>query len=149
MSKQHYDHNNPNIANKPGAANQPPFGNPSGNQDKNTQFGQDRKDVSQPFEGAKSTIEDKASDIKKAFETDQSDPHNKNKKEGPVAKTIESQTAKIPSDVFLWTSFACMGISLTLKLMKKNNTALFVGQWSTSFLLLGTYNKIVKTMGSE
>ena len=70
-------------------------------------------------------------------------------KEGQVAKAIEKQTAKIPSDVFMWSAFAFMGISLVLKLSKKNNEALFIGQWPAPLLLFGIYNKIVKTQGSE
>lgn len=74
---------------------------------------------------------------------------NPERKEGPVAKAIESQTAKIPSDVFLWASVGAMTASLTLKLLGKNHTALFVGQWAAPFLLLGVYNKIVKVEGHD
>jgi hypothetical protein len=74
---------------------------------------------------------------------------NPQHKEGPVARAIEEQTAKIPSDVYLWAAFASIGLSLTLKLLGKRNDALFVGQWPASFLLLGVYNKIVKTEGSD
>lgn len=70
-------------------------------------------------------------------------------KEGKVAKAIEKETAKLPSDVFMWSAFAFMGVSLILKLTKKNNTALFIGQWPAPLLLFGIYNKIVKTQGSE
>jgi hypothetical protein len=69
--------------------------------------------------------------------------------EGKVAKTIENETAKLPSDLFLWAALASMGVSLTLKCMARNHTALFVGQWAAPFLLLGIYNKIVKTQGSD
>jgi len=69
--------------------------------------------------------------------------------EGPVAKAIENQTAKIPSDVFLWAALGSMAVSLTLKCLKKNHTALFVGQWAAPFLLLGVYNKIVKIEGHD
>lgn len=74
---------------------------------------------------------------------------NEEKKEGEVAKNIESVTAEIPSDVFLWSALTSMGLSLTLKIMKKDHMALFVGQWAAPFLLLGIYNKIVKTQGSD
>jgi hypothetical protein len=70
-------------------------------------------------------------------------------KEGKVAKTIEKQTAKIPSDVFMWSAFAFMGLSLALKLTNQNSSALFVGQWPAPMLLFGIYNKIVKTQGSD
>jgi len=69
--------------------------------------------------------------------------------EGPVAKAIEQQTAKLPSDLFLWAALAAMATSATLKIMKKDKTALFVGQWAAPFLLLGLYNKLVKLEGSE
>ncbi|KAA8485286.1 hypothetical protein BDE36_2176 [Arcticibacter tournemirensis] len=69
--------------------------------------------------------------------------------EGKVATAIEEQTAKVPSDVFLWASLASMGVSLTLKCLGKKHTALFVGQWAAPFLLLGIYNKIVKVEGHD
>lgn len=74
---------------------------------------------------------------------------NDEKKEGKVAKAIEEQTAKLPSDVFLWSALAFMGVSLVLKLTKKNDEALFIGQWPAPLLLFGIYNKIVKTQGSD
>lgn len=70
-------------------------------------------------------------------------------REGKMAKAIEQQTAKLPSDVFLWSSVACMGVALALKCMKRNHSALFVGQWAAPFLLLGIYDKIVKLEGSD
>jgi len=73
----------------------------------------------------------------------------KNKKEGKIAKEIEDYTAEIPSDAYLWTAFGVMGISLTLKLLQKNDYALFVGQWAAPILIMGVYNKIVKVEGSE
>lgn len=73
----------------------------------------------------------------------------KNKKEGKVAKEIEDYTAEVPSDAYLWTAFGVMGVSLTFKLMQKNNLALFVGQWAAPILIMGLYNKIVKVEGSE
>ena len=69
--------------------------------------------------------------------------------EGSLAKAIETQTAKIPSDVFLWASGASMAASLTAKAMGSKHTALFIGQWAAPFLILGLYNKLVKLEGSE
>lgn len=74
---------------------------------------------------------------------------NKEKKEGKVARFIEKQTAKFPSDVFLWASLASMGASLTLKIMRRDDLSLFVGQWAPSFLLFGLYNKLVKLEGHD
>ena len=69
--------------------------------------------------------------------------------EGKVAEAIEEQTSKIPSDLFLWAALGVMGVSLALKITKRKHTALFVGQWASPFLLLGIYNKIVKTQGHD
>jgi hypothetical protein len=69
--------------------------------------------------------------------------------EGPLAKTIENQTAKLPSDIYLWSALGAMAASATLKLCGHRHTALFVGQWAAPFLLFGIYNKIVKTDGND
>lgn len=74
---------------------------------------------------------------------------NPYREEGKVAKAIESQTSKIPSDAFLWVAAGVMTASLTLKVLRKNNTALFIGQWAAPILLMGLYNKIVKTLGHD
>ncbi|MFD2512517.1 hypothetical protein ACFSRY_01450 [Pontibacter locisalis] len=89
-------------------------------------------------------LKNKAEDLKT-----KADSYNPQHKEGPVARTIEEYTAKIPSDVYLWAALGSMGVSATLKVMRKDEEALFVGQWAPSFLLLGIYNKLVKQLGSD
>lgn len=73
----------------------------------------------------------------------------KDKKEGKVAKEIEKYTAEVPSDAYLWSAVSVMGVSLTFKLLQKDDLALFIGQWAAPMLLMGVYNKIVKTQGSD
>ena len=74
---------------------------------------------------------------------------NAEHREGPVARTIEQQTAKLPSDTFLWAALGSIGASLVFKAMEKHDTANFIGQWAPTFLLLGLYNKLVKLEGSD
>ena len=69
--------------------------------------------------------------------------------EGTVARTIEQQTAKLPSDTFLWAAFGAMGVSAILQLTGKQKASLFIGQWVSPLLLFGVYNKIVKVAGSD
>lgn len=69
--------------------------------------------------------------------------------EGKLTTKIEEQTAKLPSTVFLAAAIASMGVSLAFKCIGRQHTALFVGQWAAPFLLLGIYNKIVKTEGHD
>lgn len=69
--------------------------------------------------------------------------------EGNVAKMIEEQTARLPSDTFLWAAAGSIIGSLMLQASGKERKALFVGQWAPTFLILGLYNKLVKLHGSE
>lgn len=74
---------------------------------------------------------------------------NPKHREGQLARKIEDKTAKVPSDVYLWAALVSMGVSMSLKCMGHKHGALFVGQWAAPFLLLGIYNKIVKTEGHD
>jgi hypothetical protein len=69
--------------------------------------------------------------------------------EGSVAKSIEQQTAKLPSDLFLWAAIGSIATSATLHLTGNKNGSVFVGQWAPTFLILGLYNKLVKQRGSD
>lgn len=69
--------------------------------------------------------------------------------EGPIATAIESQTAKIPSDVFLWLAFGSIGASLILEISGNREKAHWVGQWVAPFMLFGIYNKLVKIGGTD
>ena len=74
---------------------------------------------------------------------------NREHREGGLARPIEEQTAKLPSDTYLWAAITAMAASLTLKMMGKKHTALFIGQWAAPLLLFGVYNKIVKVAGHD
>jgi hypothetical protein len=73
----------------------------------------------------------------------------KNRQEGKTTKMIEKTTAAIPSSTFLVLAGGAIVSSLVLKLMGRDSTANFVGEWAPTFLMLGLYNKIVKVLGSE
>jgi hypothetical protein len=70
-------------------------------------------------------------------------------REGRVARAIEQQTAKLPSDAFLWAAVGSMGLSLALEIMGEERKANFVGHWAPTLLIFGLYNKIVKLQGSD
>jgi len=75
--------------------------------------------------------------------------HAQEHTEGWMARMIEEQTAKLPSDVFLWAAGGSIVGSLILQAMGKQHESLFVGQWAPTLLILGLYNKIVKVAGSD
>jgi hypothetical protein len=70
-------------------------------------------------------------------------------REGRTAKAIEHETAKLPSDTFLWAALGSMGIALMLRAANKKDASQFVGQWASPLLLFGVYNKLVKLGGSD
>jgi hypothetical protein len=70
-------------------------------------------------------------------------------REGSVARGIEKQTAKLPSDTFLWAALASIAASASLQFMGNRQVSNFVGQWAPTFLILGLYNKMVKQLGSD
>lgn len=67
--------------------------------------------------------------------------------EGLIARMIEQQTAKIPSEIFLLGSLAAMGASLALELRRSPRMSHFVGLWVAPLLVMGVYNKLVKIAG--
>jgi hypothetical protein len=75
--------------------------------------------------------------------------NNTEHREGTVARSIEQQTAKLPSDTFLWAALGSIGLSLVFQLTGKKDQANFVGHWAPTFLILGMYNKMVKLHGSD
>lgn len=69
--------------------------------------------------------------------------------EGPVAKAIEEQTARLPSDLFLWAAVGSIAVSGILQIQGRKQTSNFIGQWAPTLLILGLYNKLVKVAGSD
>jgi len=69
--------------------------------------------------------------------------------EGFLTEELEKQTAKLPSDIWLFAALGSMGLSLTLGMLRQKHLALFVGQWAAPFLAIGIYNKIVKLEGHD
>ena len=67
--------------------------------------------------------------------------------EDSFTRLIEQQTAKVPSHVFLFASFCSMATSLGLELAGREREARFIGLWASPLLVMGVYNKLVKTLG--
>lgn len=69
--------------------------------------------------------------------------------EDQVTAAIEKVTAQVPSSIYLAAALASMAVSVSFKIAKKTDMALFIGQWAAPFLILGIYNKLVKIHGSD
>lgn len=74
---------------------------------------------------------------------------NPEHKEGPVAEAIEEQTAKLPSDIFLWGGIGSLVTAAAVFATGKRHEALLIGQWAAPILILGLYNKVVKLEGHD
>ncbi len=70
-------------------------------------------------------------------------------KEGYIARAIEDQTARLPSDTFLWAAGAAVIGSAVLHLLNRKDHSHFVAQWVPTLLILGLYNKLVKVAGHD
>jgi hypothetical protein len=75
--------------------------------------------------------------------------NNPQHNEGSTAERIEEQTAKLPSDIFLWTAIGATVASAALLITGKKHAGLFVGQMGLSILIMGLYNKVVKQDGHD
>ncbi len=70
------------------------------------------------------------------------------KNEGMTSTLIEDRTRQIPSGAFLGLAFGAMAASAVLALTGNQKWGNFIGLWVPSILILGTYNKIVKTFSA-
>ena len=71
------------------------------------------------------------------------------RREDSITSLIEGQTSRAPSSLFRGLALGSMVVSAVLKFTGKNHWALFVGQWTAPFLIMGNYNKMVKQHGSD
>lgn len=68
------------------------------------------------------------------------------RKESSISKRVEKATSSLPSSFFLVAAAGAVALSLGLATSrKKKNWANFVGQWVPTILLLGIYDKMVRT----
>ena len=68
--------------------------------------------------------------------------------EDSFTRVIEQQTAKVPSHVFLCASLLSMAVSAAYELKGNQRASRFIGSWTAPLLLMGVYNKLVKTLGT-
>jgi hypothetical protein len=69
--------------------------------------------------------------------------------EGERTKTIEKYTAAIPSSTYLAVAVGAMDVSRVAQLSGRGKGGNFIAQWVPTWLLLGVYNKILKTEGHD
>ena len=101
------------------------------------------------LESARNTMGSTAESVRRALGGAADSMRHADHSEGRIARAIEEQTAKLPSDTFLWAALGSIGLSLGLQMAGKKEMSNFVGQWAPTFLILGLYNKLVKVHGSD
>ena len=70
-------------------------------------------------------------------------------REDSFTRVIEQQAAKVPSHVFLSASLLAMAASAVFEARGQRRASRFVGQWPAPLLLMGVYNKLVKSFGTH
>jgi hypothetical protein len=69
--------------------------------------------------------------------------------EGEFTKRIEHFTSQVPSGMYLSLAMGSAALSAALYLSGRRTAGIFVGLWSPTILMMGTYNKMVKLLGSD
>lgn len=67
-----------------------------------------------------------------------------NMHDASAQRTFFRATDQIPEATWYWAAVLSILFSATLKLAKKDDWALFVGQWPPTFLLFGLYHRLVR-----
>ena len=53
-------------------------------------------------------------------------------------------TDRIPEQMWYWGAISSILASAALKLLKKDDWSIFVGQWPPTFLLFGLYHRLLR-----
>ncbi len=59
-------------------------------------------------------------------------------------KSFFRVTDNIPEQAWYWAALLSILISASFKVAKKDDMALFVGQWPPTFLLFGLYHRLIR-----
>lgn len=70
-------------------------------------------------------------------------------RESRFTRLVEQQAARLPSHLFLFASFFAMAVSLVAELAGHPRVSRLVGMWAPTLLIMGVYNKLVKTLGTR
>jgi hypothetical protein len=65
-----------------------------------------------------------------------------------VTKTIERYTAMVPSSALLAVALGAIGLLMS-QLGGRGKWGNFIAQWVPTLLIMGVYNKLVKTAGHD
>jgi hypothetical protein len=70
-------------------------------------------------------------------------------KSGPGRRLLRALIAKRPAHTFFALAGGAMAASLVLKTLKRDQDALFVGQWAPTLLLVGLYRKLAEASAAD
>lgn len=70
-----------------------------------------------------------------------------------MAKSVQKETTQqqffrvtdnIPEETWYWLALGSIGLSAIMKISKKDNLAIFIGQWPPTFILFGLYHRLIR-----
>jgi hypothetical protein len=70
-------------------------------------------------------------------------------RESSLTRLLEQQAAKVPSDVFLFSSLCALAAAAAADLAHRERLGRWFGLWVTPLLVMGVYTKMVKTFGAR
>ncbi len=69
--------------------------------------------------------------------------------EGTITVAVENRTSQIPSIAYLIGGMSALALSTGLMLGGCKRASILVGQLASPLLIMGLYNKLVKTQGHD
>lgn len=69
--------------------------------------------------------------------------------EGTITVAVENRTSRVPSIAYLIGGVSALALSMGLMLCGRRRASIVVGQLASPLLIMGLYNKLVKTQGHD
>lgn len=69
--------------------------------------------------------------------------------EGTITVAVENRTSRLPSIAYLIGGVGALALSTGLMLCGRRRASIVVGQLASPLLIMGLYNKLVKTQGHD
>lgn len=69
--------------------------------------------------------------------------------EGTITVAVENRTSRVPSIAYLIGGVSALALSTGLMLCGRRRASIVVGQLASPLLIMGLYNKLVKTQGHD
>lgn len=82
-------------------------------------------------------------------DTNAMNERNEKSHEGTITVAVENRTSRLPSIAYLIGGVGALALSAGLMCCGRRRASIVVGQLASPLLIMGLYNKLVKTQGHD